>query len=674
MAVAVGSFNIGCLEFPRFRLATDRDPNQNELRTDALRHGAYRKKLSGGTVREPETRPGQPLKIVAILALLAFTTLIYYPGLSGSFIFDDTSNIVDNPAVHMESPSAETLSEAATAYGDRLPHRPLATISLAFDYWMWAGDPFGFKLTNLGLHLLITLAALILANQLFRLGGMQTGLRAPFWAALAVAALWAVHPLQVSTVLYVVQRMEMLAALFIILSLVAYIQGRVRLRSGKGGGGWLIGLSGLCTLVAISSKETGILAPFFMLALELFIFRFAASDARLSKLLKLAFGVLVILSLGIYVLWVIPEFVFGDRFVKRDFTWYERLVTQFRVLPMYIGWVLFPATDQYLFYYDQFQHSEGLLRPVTTLLGGLFLLSLAVGAWTLRNHAPLIALGIVWFLVAHALTSNLVSLELVFEHRNYFASLAVLITITAMLAKLGALQHCWTSAAALCLVLVLGLGSLTAIRSATWGDPMNLALHHVEINPLSERAGLDLAELYLGNDKWNPRGSPFVSAARKELERVAKLPKARTTADQALIILAVQREAPAPQEAWNRLIEKVKTRAMDAPDFDAIYNLVQRRYQGMNISDRRLWELHDALCQRNDIPAQIHARFGYYAALVDGDMRRATSAFRRTLDLLSEDPDGKRALRQALDDSEIQLMKSIEACESFSSEISPSGG
>jgi len=624
-------------------------------------------------VNESETRPRQLVKICSVLALLVFAALIYYPGLFGSFIFDDTSNIVDNPAIQMESPSAGALAEAATAYGSRLPHRPLATISLAFDYWMWDGDPFGFKLTNLGLHLLTTVLVLILAVYLFRLGGPWRDSHTSFRAALAVVAIWAVHPLQVSTVLYVVQRMEMLAALFIVLSLLAYIGARLRIQSGARGGGWLIGLSGICVLLAVSSKETGALAPFFMLALEVLVFRFAAADARQSRALKIGFGAIVLGAFALYVFWMVPEFVFGDRFIKREFTWYERLLTQLRVLPIYIGWILFPATDQYLFYYDHFQHSEGLLRPVTTLLGGLFLLALAIAAWALRNRASLIALGIVWFFVAHALTSNLVSLELVFEHRNYLASFAVLLAVAAVLPTLGLLQHCWKSATVVCVVLVAGLGSLTAIRSATWGDPMNLALHHVEINPLSERAGLDLAERYLGNDEWSPRGSPFVSAAREELKRVAKLPKARTIAEQALIVLAEQRDEPTPQEAWDRLLEKVATRAMGDPDFDAIYNLVQQRYEGMEISDGRLWQLHDALCERNDIPAQIHARFGYYAALVQENPGRATSAFRRTLDLLSEEPDAERGLREGLEESGIQLMEGVEACESLSDQPDESG-
>lgn len=602
------------------------------------------------------------LRTLSVLCLIAFVATIYYPGLSGSFIFDDTTNVVENAAIQMESPTLAEFAEAATAYGGRAPHRPVATISLAVDHWIWSGDAFGFKLTNVVLHLLTTLMLLLLAHKLFLLQRGRCRVRAPFWAAFAVAALWAVHPLQVSTVLYVVQRMEMLAALFVVLSLLAYIAGRQRLETAENGGWFLLGIAAFSTLLALLSKETGVLAPFFMLAVELLVFRFRAESGQAARILKVGFAAVVAAALLVYLVWLVPEHIFGDHFVKREFSWDERLLTQLRVLPMYVGWALFPAIDQYLFYYDHFAHSQGLMSPATTLLGAVLLAFFLVTAWMTRNRAPLVALGIIWFFTSHALTSNIFSLELVFEHRNYFSLFGVVLSVAAGLASIDPLTHRLRSAPVIVAVLVLGLGLLTAIRSATWGDEMTLALHHVHVNPDSERAGLDLAELYLGNENWDPAGSLFLSSARSQLERVAALPTARTTADQALIVLNAQSGEPAPEGAWERLLQKVRSRALNSADYDALYNLVQQRYQGVPISDEWLWQLHSALCQRSDIPPQIHARFGYYAALVLNDSVRATSAFRRALELLSEDPGERQSLKVALKNAGVDLMGDVTAC------------
>ena len=617
----------------------------------------------------PENRVDQrrlsrvrPLRLLVFVSVVMVVAAIYLPGLSGPFIFDDTSNIVENPAIHMSSLDWDSVADAATAYGEGFPHRPVSTVSLALDYRLWGDGPFGYKVSNLLVHLITFALIFLLARQLFSLAGHRTGTRDGFWPALAVASLWAIHPLQVSTVLYVVQRMEMLAALFVVLSLLAYVAGRTRLQSGIAGGWWWIAAAGASSLLALFSKETGALAPFFMLAVELLVFRFSTASPQAARLLKIGFGAFVVGALLLYSLWMVPEFVFGDRFLKREFAWDERLLTQLRVLPMYLGWILLPAIDQYLFYYDHFQHSLGLFDPITTVLGGLLLVGVLAVAWLLRRRAPLVAFGIVWFFVAHALTSNLVSLELVFEHRNYLALFGVLIAVAGGIQSAGSWRAGWL-APVLSVALIVGLSALTSIRSATWGDEMTLGLHHVQVNPLSERAGLDMAELYLGNDDWSPAGTPFLTSAIKQLERVAKLPNARTTADQALIALAAQRDESTPDAAWNRLIRKVHQRALNAADYDAIYNLVQQRYLGLGIDDRRLWQLHAALCRRNDIPAQIHARFGYYAALVLEDNARATSAFLRAKEILESEQGDAAPLTQALEESGVSLIEGVKPCD-----------
>src|SRR5690606_18744603 len=103
--------------------------------------------------------------------------------------------------------------------------------------------------------------------------------------------------------------------------------------------------------------------------------------------------------------WLLPRFASPETFAIRDFTVGERLLTQLRVLPMYIGQVLLPLPDSMTFYYDTYPKSTGWLSPITTLLGGVFLVALAFLAWRLRRGAPLASLGILWFFAGHLLTS-----------------------------------------------------------------------------------------------------------------------------------------------------------------------------------------------------------------------------------------------------------------------------
>lgn len=501
----------------------------------------------------------------------------------------------------------------------------------------------------------------MLARNLLRRTGDGVDQKRGFWSALAIAGLWAVHPLQVSTVLYVVQRMEMLAALFVVLSLLAYIGGRKRLQSGAPGGWWLLAAATGSTALALLSKETGVLAPFFMLAVELLFFRFVAATPKAVRFLKLGFCVVAGGSLSLYFLWMVPEFIFGDHYVKREFSWDERLLTQLRVLPMYVGWILFPAIDQYLFYYDHFPYSEGLFEPVSTLLGGLFLVALLVVAWLLRRREPIAALGIIWFFIAHALTSNIVSLELVFEHRNYLALFGVLLAIFGGARVLQLQSRRKQVLSVIAVSILFGFGLLAAIRSATWGERMNFALYHVDINPWSERAGLELALGYLGRADIR-RGLPFLLQAREEMERIADLPTSGPIADRGLIILAATLDEPLPHEYWQRLIRKARDRALGRNDHDAIYDLVQQAEQGLELSEAYLWRLHQVLCDRSDIPYEIHEQFGHYANKVLDDPKRATSAFRRALELLSDEREKQKALKESLQEQGISLVENIGSC------------
>src|SRR5690606_34982134 len=210
----------------------------------------------------------------------------------------------------------------------------------------------------------------------------------PRMAAFAIALLWAIHPLQVSTVLYVVQRMEMLAAIFILLGLLAYLHGRMAQIEGRRGWPWL-GLSAVLAGVGLLSKETAVLFPLYTLALELTVLRFHAAGSRTSHFLKYAYGIGLAVGLLAFVFLVIPRYATAEAFAGRDFTLYERLLSQLRILPMYLGQMLLPLPGSMPFYYDAWPKSAGWLSPSSTLAGAVFLVGLVAVAWRLRGRMPL---------------------------------------------------------------------------------------------------------------------------------------------------------------------------------------------------------------------------------------------------------------------------------------------
>ncbi len=114
---------------------------------------------------------------------------------------------------------------------------------------------------------------------------------------------------------------------------------------------------------------------------------------------------------------------------SRDFTLHTRLLSEARIVSDYIGWTLLPTPGALSFYHDDFAVSTGLLSPWTTLAGIALLASMAAMAVLVRHRRPLVALGLALYLGCHLLTGTVLPLELIYEHRNYFASFGLLLAV-----------------------------------------------------------------------------------------------------------------------------------------------------------------------------------------------------------------------------------------------------
>ncbi len=102
--------------------------------------------------------------------------------------------------------------------------RPLALLSFLIDANDWPADPYPFKRTSVLLHLINgALLCALLRNLGRAIGKPEAQVKS---AALLGAGFWLLHPLFVSTTLYIVQREAMLPTLFILIGLLGYSKGR----------------------------------------------------------------------------------------------------------------------------------------------------------------------------------------------------------------------------------------------------------------------------------------------------------------------------------------------------------------------------------------------------------------------------------------------------------------
>lgn len=545
--------------------------------------------------------------LLSCLALLALVFVVYWPGLSGGFLFDDYPNIVTNRQIQIDHLGWDALWTATHAYGGGYVTRPLAMLSFALNYLVGEKAPFGYKATNLAVHLANALLVFWLVRRvLASVGNAATWSK---WAPFAIALLWAVHPIQISSVLYVVQRMELLSLTFVLAGLVVYLGGRLQQQQGKSGWFRLVA-GGLIAALGLLSKETAILFPLYTLVLELTVLGFRAQSPLTTRHLKLAYAGGLAVAAAVYV-YTLPTYLAPDAFAGRDFSLYERLLTQCRVLPMYIGQILLPLPANLTFYYDDYAKSTGWLQPATTLAGAAVVIALLVAGWKARRRAPVVSLGILWFFAAHVLTSNVFNVELVFEHRNYFASLGILLALADLVRRLPVRDSERIKVAGVAAV-VIGFGMLGVIRAASWGNPLLLAMDMASRNPTSARASNDLGEQYMIMSDFNA-SSPFYGMAQQEFERGSRLASASPLPEQALILMAASSDQPAKPEWWARLIHKIETRPLGPQEQVAIVGLMTHRYDGLPIDDRQLATALATMFRRSVMPAHAYALYGDYA-------------------------------------------------------------
>jgi hypothetical protein len=202
----------------------------------------------------------------ALVGVLFLTALIYWPGLAGSFLFDDYPNL-EKLGTRGPIESFELLRQYVTSGFSGPTGRPLSLLSFLIDANNWPTDPWPFKRTNVVIHLIVGVVLFATTHKLFVSIGRSA--RDASWIALLATSLWLVNPFLVSTTLYAVQRMTQLAALFALGGIWFYLRGRelLAIDPRRGYATLCIGLP-VFTLLAMLSKENGALLPLLVLVLH----------------------------------------------------------------------------------------------------------------------------------------------------------------------------------------------------------------------------------------------------------------------------------------------------------------------------------------------------------------------------------------------------------------------
>ena len=442
------------------------------------------------------------------IVILLLPILTYFPGLNGPLIFDDIPNIVLNSNIQMKQLSLTTLNEAAHSLSSGPFGRPLAGISFAINYYLADGtiQTFGYKAFNLAIHtingLFVFWLVFLIMTRAQKLDFQSTKdlknkTTIPLIAGIC-ALLWVLHPIQVTSVLYVVQRMTSMAAMFMLLSLISYMYARLALLNKNTRKSIILFFTSLVAgIFGALCKETAVLLPLYIILIEFIFFNDVSPWNQWQALSKNWKSILFIGFVCFFVLLLIFLINFAlPGYVNRDFNMVERILTESRILLFYLGQIILPRLSEFGIYHDDIPLSTSLLSPWTTLVSIAVIISMLFFAFRYHRKFALISFGVLWFFVSHVLESTFFPLELVHEHRNYLASIGpLMIAVSGLYVLMHKLKksRLWI----LIPIIVLAFGITTTVRSMQWTQAKNLLENETLYHPESPRAWADLFIIYV---------------------------------------------------------------------------------------------------------------------------------------------------------------------------------
>lgn len=565
--------------------------------------------------------------LLALLCLL--TILIYWPGLSGDYMFDDRPNLLENRRLDMASLDMDSLVGAAYSSGSGTLRRPLSMASFALNRYFFGIDPRSYKVVNLGIHLLtgvgLWLLGRLIMRSYVRYRNPQFPPGAARWLPVLAAGLWLVHPLNLTTVLYIVQRMAGLSALFSVAGLCLYLLGRLRMREGRPGLHYiLIGLLVFGAL-AVLSKENGVLLPVFMLVLEIALFRFRDQAGQIDRRIAGFFLLCVALPALLTLMVLLFE---PDRLANysiKPFTLEERVLTEARVLMFYLKMIIMPSINELGLYHDDIPLSQGLLDPPTTLLSLLAIAGLLATAFALPARHALVSLGILWFFAGHLLESGIIPLEIAHEHRNYLADYGILLAAGAFASQLRMRDNARLIQAGSAALFLLLFSYTTWLRAGQWSDNIQHAIYEALHHPESTRAVFSAGRIHA---RLALKGVTASEAeAFRYLEQARRLDETGIMPDVTLIMLKYYLGKPVEPARFTEIRRKLIEYPLSTSDISSLQALTECFGDSCDIPADVMEEML-TLALANIRTSQLLTIYGFFRINKLGDFNTGLEVFR----------------------------------------------
>jgi len=441
--------------------------------------------------------------ILAILVMLAFS--IFANAISHSFVWDDSNVVVENSFIRSLKKVPFLFNIEYWKYFNpaqtqgHVDYRPVSMVLNALDYHFWDLDPRGYHLTNILLHVANVILVYYLVCSIMGLAGRDQG-KDRSWrglftrVAFLTACLYAVHPIHTEAVVWIKNRAELLAGMFMFSSIILFLRhkdagDRNKVMAVYAG-------SIVCFVLGILSKETAVMAPFVMvLCAVLFYDMKREYRGVIIKMLP------YFLIMSLYAVFKLKVLSLEDVDARKIYLGtYHNALTVVKTLGYYFKLLVFPVNlnvDRMFGIPVSFFESGVVLSFIVLVMTGAVL-------WMYRRYR-LVIFSVMWILITLVPVSNVVFLSgrPVAEQRLYIPSLGY-----CVLLALG-IRWLWDAAGsrvrmryAVSIVagaLAVGYSLITVNRNLDWKDPISLWSRTIAGSPDGYRAHYNLGCEYFVN-------------------------------------------------------------------------------------------------------------------------------------------------------------------------------
>jgi len=428
----------------------------------------------------------------------AFVTLAalfwaYSPAMHTAFLFDDSKQ------QFATSSASDPLSSWIG------PVRPLLMFSYFVNTRISLQDTWSYHFFNIVIHILAGILVFLVIRRLMEWAGADESSRTPF--AACGAFLFLLHPLQTESVAYISGRSESLCGMFSAACLAAFLYRRSAAISWAGVAA-VVALFG----AAVLTKEQAVVLPVLFVLTDIWW----NPDSPLRSVLanwKLYVVLAAGAAAGVALFWrlILGVGTAGSAgFAMKDFTWYQYLFTQFRVIFAYLFNFVLPVRLNVDW---DFPISRSLFDH-GAIFGLAGLLALAALAWRYRRNFPLAGYGYFMFLVLLAPTSSILPIkDPIADRRMYLPVLGLILVAIDLLRRVKVEPKVLATGAA---IVIVAATAATHARAEVWSDPVLLWQDTALKSPNKSRAHFQLAFAYFDQGRYDLAVAEFEKTASRE--------------------------------------------------------------------------------------------------------------------------------------------------------------